>query len=290
MYRKFYLVNVNGTTQPLTDPSVKVFADNPSGLGFNTSTSFLRLGNDNLLTYEQYSMVTKSFDIRFYEKTIDGMYKQYNDFIKFLTAKPIYLLYEIIGKTYRMKVNVDSVSKSQIDYSNSMLTSSISMTPLSFWEDNVSNVVETSKSTTDGKHYVLTRPYYYGNVTTDNIEITSIGTLPASLQITIDGTVTNPQYNLYDENGTLYGSGRFIGTFDYVFVNADEADETIILKKDGTTLENPYNYQDLTVGKADEILVTFLQMKTGVNKLSFSLDAGFAGTVKLEWRNRYLSV
>lgn len=290
MYRKFSLVNGNGTTQLLTDTSVKVFADNPSGLGFNKSASYLRVGNDNLLTYEQAEMQSKSFDIIFYENTIDKMYKQYNDFVKFLSIKPIYLLYEIIGKTYRMRVNVESLSKTQISPDTSTLVCSFSMQPLTFWEDNISNVIETAKQVDSGKAYQLKRPYFYGNVSTDNISINSIGTMETPLKITINGATTNPQYNLYDENGELYGSGKFLGEFDSVYVNSSDSEEEIILKKNDSTIENPYNYQDLTVGSKDKVNVTFLKMRPGLNKMAFVLDAGFNGTVKIEWRNRYISV
>lgn len=290
MYRKFYLVNGNGTTQTLTDPKVKVFADNPSGLGFNTAASYLRLGNESLLTYQQYSMVQKNFDIKFYEDSIDKMYDQYNKFIKFLTIKPIYLLYEVNKKVYRMKVNVESLSKGQISHMDGMLTCQISMAPLTFWEDNVANIIEVTKQSLEGKSYELERPYSYGSLTTDNVEINSIGTLDAALKITITGAATNPQYNLYDENDTLYGSGKIIGQYDYISVDADEAEESIVLKKNGVIVENPYNYQDLTVGIPGETYVTFLKMKPGNNRMSFNLDAGFNGNIKIEWRNRYVSV
>ena len=289
MYRKFSLINGNGDTQTLTEPSERVFGHNPTGLGFTTSPSFLRLGNDNIKTYSQYDMNEKEMEILFYDETNEAKYKKYNDFIRFLVVEPIYLIYEINNKASRIKVHIDSLTKGEISHDDSMLHCNLTMSPMSFWEDNVPNVIETTRATSDGKSYELIRPYEYGSVTTDNIEINSVGTIDSPLIITIDGATTNPQYSLADEFGNVYGVGRFIGTFDKVVVNAEEAEEFIELSQGGVAIDNPYNYQDLSIGGNGKY-ITFLKMKTGQNKLIFSLDAGFNGLVRIEWRNRYVSV
>lgn len=282
-------MNGNGDVQTLTEPNDKVFGHNPTGLGFTTSPAFLRLGNDNIKTYSQYDMIEKELEILFYDDGNIVKYQKYNDFVKFIVIEPVYLIYEINDKAYRMKVHIDSLSKGEVNYEDSMLHCNLSMTPLSFWEDNLPNIIETSRSVDDGKSYPLTRPYEYGSVTTDNIEINSVGTLDSPLAITINGQTTNPTYEIRDEFGNVYGKGKFIGTFDKVVVNAEEAEETIELYQNGVLVVNPYNYQDLSIGDGKAYL-TFIKMKTGLNKLSFGLDAGFGGSVKVEWRNRYVSV
>lgn len=292
-YRKFSLVNGNNTTWTFADPSVKVFGTNPAGLGFATDSSFLRLGDDQLLTYEQYSMVEKTLDVIFYDDTLDKIYKKYNDFIKFLSYKDIYLLYETPGSStaYRMKVQVVSLSKGEVSPDNSALTCSLSMIPLTFWEDNIKNTIEVGNDTGEGgKSYPLERPYYYASSSASSIQIESIGTINAPVEISIIGSATNPQYSMFDEYDNLIGIGRFVGTFDSVYVNSDEAEESIVLMRNGVALENPYNYQDLTIGSPDESYLTFLKLQTGVNKIVFALDSGFDGSVKIEWRNRYVSV
>lgn len=292
-YRKFSLVNGNNATWTFADPNIKVFGTNPSGLGFSTDASFLRLGDDQLLTYEQYSMVEKTLDIIFYDDTLEKIYKKYNDFIKFLSYKDIYLLYQTPASStsYRMKVQVTSLSKGEVSPDNSALTCALSLLPMTFWEDNIKNTIEVSNDSGEGgKSYPLDRPYYYASSSASNIQIESIGTINAPVEITINGTATNPQYSMFDENDNLIGIGRFVGTFDSVYVNSDEAEENIVLTQGGVALDNPYNYQDLTIGQADESYVTFLKLQAGVNKIVFSLDAGFDGTVKIEWRNRYVSV
>lgn len=289
MIRKFSLMNGNGDVQTLTEPNDKVFGHNPTGLGFTTSPAFLRLGNDNIKTYSQYDMVEKELEILFYDDGNEAKYQKYNDFVKFIVIEPVYLIYEINNNAYRMKVHINSLSKGEVSHEDSMLHCNLSMTPLSFWEDNLPNIIETSRSVDDGKSYPLSRPYEYGSVTTDNIEINSVGTLDSPLIITINGQTTNPTYEIRDEFGNVYGKGKFIGTFDKVVVNAEEAEETIELYQNGVLVVNPYNYQDLSIGDGKTYL-TFIKMKTGLNKLSFGLDAGFGGSVKVEWRNRYVSV
>lgn len=292
--RKFSLTNANNTTWALTDPSFLSFGANPEGLGFAAESSYMRVGNDNLLTYSQYTMVEKSFDILFYGASREAEYKMYNDFIKFLVYEPIYLLYETPNSdtTYRMKVKVASLGKTEISPENSALVCPISLTPLSFWEDNLENTIVVSNDVgTDGKHYVLNRPYYYASSDTSNIPIPCRGTLDSPLQITITGSSTNPQYTLYDETDTAYGTGKFTGAFDSVYVNSEEADESIVLVRNGSPLSNPYNYQDLTVGSPDTIQVTFLKLRALTDsKMSLNLSSGFSGTVSITWRNRYLSV
>lgn len=292
-YRILSLVNGNNATWTLADPKTKVFGTNIAGFGFSTDASFLRLGDDQLLTYEQYSMVEKTMDIIFYDDTLEKIYKKYNDFIKFLSFKDIYLLYQTPASStsYRMKVQVSSLSKGEVSPDNSALTCALSLIPLSFWEDNIKNTIEVSNDAGEGgKAYPLERPYFYAASSASDIQIETRGTINAPVEISIIGEATNPQYSLFDENDNLIGIGRFVGTFDSVYVNSDEAEETIILMQNGVALENPYNYQDLTIGQADESYITFIKLQTGVNKIAFTLDAAFEGSVKVEWRNRYVSV
>lgn len=290
MIRRFSLMNGNGDVQTLTEPNEKVFGHNPTGLGFTTSPAFLRLGNDNIKTYSQYDMSEKTLEILFFDEGNDAKYKKYNDFVRFLVVEPIYLIYEINDKAYRLKVFINSLSKGEVSHEDSMLHCNLSMIPMSFWEDNLPNIIETTRTVTDdSKSYPLERPYEYGSLSTENIEINSIGTIDSPLKITITGNVVNPSYALADEFGNVYGIGRFIGSFDKIVVNAEEAEESIELYQDGILLENPYNYQDLSIGNGNSY-ITFLKMKTGLNKISFNLDVGFGGNVRVEWRNRYVSV
>lgn len=290
MYRKFSLVNGEGTTWELTNKDFPVFASNPSGLGFGTSTQSLRIGDESDVTYQQYLLSDVSFDIIFYGDNKE-IYKNYYDFVQFLLVKPIYLLYKTPASdnVYRRKVYGSSLSKTEITENNYM-SCTLNLSTQSFWEDNIEHIIVASKSTEgDGKSYPLSRPYYYAIVSTDSMELNSSGGLDTPIRIEINGTVNNPQYNLYDEKNELYGIGKFVGTFDKVIVDSDEFNETIELLNGAIFEPNPYNFQDFSIIDGTSQF-TFLKLKKGVNKMVFNLDSAFNGEVTIKWRNRYLSV
>lgn len=291
MVRKFSLINKNNATYDFTNPAMKVFAANPAGLGFVVDSSTLRLGNELIITEQQYEFVPKTFDIIFYGDTRAKMYGDYNKFVKFLSVGGIYLVYEVpsMATSYRIKVLVTELTKTEVK-DNGYMTCELSLMPLSFWEDSVKNVIEVNNATEESKHYELDRPYFYGTSGTDAISLNVLGTIESPLEITIDGNVSDPQYNLYNGEGELIGAGKFEGEYDYVYVNSAEAEEQIILSSNGVALEYPYNYQDLSIGVADQTKVTFMKLGIGLNTLSFVLGSTFEGTVKIEWRNKYVSV
>ena len=292
-YRKFKLVNGDGKEFNFTDPSYKVFADSPQGLGYSKTITSLRLGDDLLIPYSIFNLDQISFTIRFYDDKLADIYQKYNDFINFMSYKPLYLLYQKPNSFtwYRRRIETLSLGKTQVDYQNRMLSCPFTIQPLTFWEDDKANVIKISNNEqSNGKEYPITYPFSYAGKSFDNIDITTTGLLDMPLKITIDGTVTNPQYIIYDSKGTMYGTGKFIGTFDKLFINSDEAEEEIQLMRGGLIIDNPLSYQDLTIGSPNEIYVTFLKLKTGKSKLRFVLDSGFDGSVLIEWRNRYVTV
>lgn len=292
MYRRFRLLNAKNEILELTDKDYKVFGSNPQNLGFSKTLSMLRLGDENVLTYTLVNLDVITLELLFYDDTRSEIYQKYDDFMNFISYKPIYLLYQKPNSLnwYRRMIEIVSLSKTEV-LTDKMLHSNLQMQPLTFWEDNDKNVVEaTNQIEGDTKTYPITYPFKYGGSSLTNIPIVSLGMLDSPIEITIDGTVTNPQYVLYDDNDKIYGRGRFIGTFDKLYVNSKESEENIELTYNGLLLDNPLGYQDLTIGSPDEIYITFLKLKTGKSKLSFIVDQSFDGSVKVEWRNRYVSV
>lgn len=293
MYRKFSLTNGNSATWDFTEKTNSYFAANPSGLGLSISNSLLRLGNKQKLIEQTYEFIDKSFEVLFYGDTLDEIYYDYNKFVEFLSVGDISLIYDIPSQStsYRISVVVDMLDKTEVK-DNGIMSCGFTLTPLSFWEDNIKNVLNISSSASgdDGKAYPLTRPYKYAISSLNNIEIDILGTIESPLEITIEGTTTNPQYSLFNENGDVIGIGEFEGTFDKVYVNSDEVNEEIILSANNVELENPYNYQKIDIGDYETMKITFLNLQKNYNRLSFNLGSTFDGTVILEWRNRYISV
>ena len=294
MVRKFSLINADNATWDFTDPVEKVFAANPAGLGLALSADLLRLGNKQKVVDTQYEFINKTFDVLFYGDSLQAMYADYNRFIDFITVGGISLLYEIPSQDtkYRISVLVSELTKTEVK-DNGYMTCGLSLTPLSFWEDNEKRVIEISSSSavTEGKHYPLERPYFYGTSDFGDVEITITGNMETPFELTVDGETTDPQYSLYDSNNNLIGIGEFTGTFTKVYVNSDEIDEEIILKDGNDQLiAHPYNYQDLSIGDNETTKVTFFNLKKGYNRLVLNLGGTFEGTATIEWRNRYISV
>ena len=175
-----------------------------------------------------------------------------------------------------------------------MLHCNFSMQTLSFWEDDEVQIITVKNESSvgeDKKIYPITYPFKYGGNQLDKVVVNSSGTLSTPIEITIDGTVTNPQYILHDGySGDVYGRGKFNGTFDYVYVNSLEIAETIELIQNGGVVTNPYRYQDFSIGSPNEIQITFLKLNVGQSYFQFLVNDGFDGTITLKWRNRYVSV
>lgn len=292
MYRRFRLLNSRNQILELTDKKYKVFANSPQNLGYSKTLSLLRLGDENVLTYSMVNLDTITLEALFYDDSNSDKYQKYNDFVSFISYKPIYLLYQKPNSLnwYRRKIETLSLSKTEVS-TDGMMHCNYQMSPLTFWEDNEQNTIEVSSYTVgDGKVYPIEYPITYGGNSLSNISMVSLGALDSPLEITIDGTSTNPQFVLYDAQDNVYGRGRLVGTFDKVYINSKESEESIVLEYNGLVLSNPLGYQDLTVGSPSEIYVTFLKLKTGTSKMAFLLDQGFDGTVTISWRNRYVSV
>lgn len=293
-YRKFRIQNANGDFFELTDKNYKVFASRPNGLGFSKTISTLRLGNELALIYSMINLDQISFELLFYDDSLSDKYQKYNDFINFISHKPLYLFYQKPNSFnwYRRKYESLSLTKTEVDFDDGMLHCDYVVQPLTFWEDGTSQQMKfhISSEIQDGKIYPIEYPIIYGFNGSSSFDLNTLSLLETPLKLTINGTVTNPQYVLYDDKNTIYGRGKFIGTFDSIHVNSIESEEQIALLRNDLILDNPYGYQDLTVGNPSEIFVTFMKLKVGRSKFRFILDEEFEGDVILEWRNRYATV
>lgn len=292
MYRKFRLTNAIGQTFELTDKNFKVFANEPQGLGFSKTVSMLRLGDENLIYYLMYNLDQIQFELLFYDEGNSSKYQKYNDFINFLSFGDIYLQYQRPNSFvwYRRSIEVMSLSKSEVDYRDTMLHCPMVMTPLGFWEDDEQRVVNVTSEQEVGKNYPINYPFQYGGNTLSHIELIGEGALETPIELIVDGTVTDPQWLLYDNDDNIYGRGRLIGTFDYIYINSEEVNESISLMYNDMFLDNPLSYQDLTIGSPSEVYITFMKLKAGNNHLRVITNLGFEGDVTVRWRNRYVSV
>lgn len=292
VYRKFKLVNANNNEFTLTEKNFKVFANNPNGLGFSKSVSTLRLGDEELLLYSLVNLDNINFELLFYDDKLSDKYQKYVEFMQFISFKPLYLYYQRPNgfEWYRRRIEIVSLSKGEVSFEDSMLHCNLVMKSLGFWEDDIAEEIVLEKQEQLGKIYPITYPFTYGGNSFSGVDLISKGLLDTPLEIQINGTSEDAEWIIYDNNDNIYGRAKFNGTFDAIYVNSRESEEEIKLLYNGTFVDNPLSYQDLTVGSPNQIYITFLKLKVGRSKISFNFDLSFEGNVVIKWRNRYVSV
>lgn len=294
LHRNFQLINGNNVTYELSSNEIhKVFANSPEGLGYSKTISYLRLGDENLIAYSIFNLDDIDLEILFYDDKISSKYQKYQEFVSFLSFKPLYLLYNLPNSFnwYRRKVESISLGKTEVDHDDSILHCPFKLNTLTFWEDNNINSITVSRNLEgDGKIYPIEYPFKYGSLATDHILLTSKGMLASPLEITINGTVANPQIILYNSDDEVYGRTKLNGVFDKVYINSEDSNEKLELTRGGLLLDNPLGFQDLTIGSPNEVYITFLKLQTGTSYIRFVLDDDFDGDVQIKWRNRYVSV
>lgn len=286
--REFWLTNANNVKWSLNQ--AKTFAHEPEGLGYGIDITTVRLGNSSLITNESINLPSFTSEVVLLGGRISA-YQNYREFINFLAQKPITLHYlpPNTNESYHCACRVVSLTKTEYLTDNYM-SCPITIFRQSMWFDDQEHVIDAYNTQELGKQYPLQRPYHYGIVSTQNIVVYNDGMVDAPMKIEIFGECTDPMFSLYDSQNVKYGAAKIIGTYDYVMIDSDDVDEGIALERNGSTIPNAVNYQDLTVGDPREVYVTFLKLKAGSSTLVFSLDNSFSGYVRITWRNSYVTV
>ena len=301
-YRKFKLKNSLDQEYLLTDQNFKHFFNSPSGLGLNKDFNLLRLGNRNKVSKREYQFPTVRGELVFYDESNEDKYDAYNDFIRFASFYPLRLFYYIpsINKSQEeaesiyINCEVSSLDKSEVKNNDGTLRVPIQFQTFSFWVSSRESVAIINIDDADkGKFtFPLSFPFAFGTDPLRDLEINSTGTLNCPVIYRIEGECVDPYIRFFDEKGNEYGASKILGTYDYVEVNADEANEYITLRRNGVTIANPVNMQDLTIGNPDEeeFFLTFLKAKPGKTKISISFTNDFKGSIKFIWRDEYATI
>ena len=291
MVRQFYLENSLGKRYELTNKNFKHFLNEPEGFGFSKSLDVLRLGNNELITNEQYSMPNISGDILFYDD-VEKAYQDYLEFVNFVRYSPLKLYYlpPNLLFPYYIECNITQVDKSEYK-KEGFLSCPITIYGYTLWQNSQENILTVSNNENkDGKYYELIRPYHYSGNSLNSIEINNIGDVPVGFVFEILGSVTNPRL-VATQNGSIYGQLKLNGTFDYIMIDSNDLTETIYLENKGIVITNPLSYQDLSIadGVSD---ITFFKLKIGESKLSFSCDklSSFEGIVNFKWKDKKVSI
>lgn len=292
--RNFWLTNADDNRFELKGENITntiSFLNEPSGLGYSVALSTVKLGNTDIIMSEQYQLGSVAGDLIFIG-TVPEMYQQYQNLLTFLARKPITLHYcpPNTSDGYRCLIRVVSLEKTEVSAEDGVMHCPIQMYRQSMWYQDEPNRLDVDNSTADGKSYPLDIPYSYGALSLENIQLVNAGMTDTALKVEIFGETTNPEWDLFDEDGNKYGAAKITGTYDYVRVDSDDLNEEIYLERNGSVIANAINYQDLTVGSPQQVFVTFLKLQPGTSTLMFDLGDSFAGSVRITWSNAYVSV
>ena len=291
--RAFWLVNSKGERYDLL--STLTFLHEPKNLGFVKTIESLRLGNRAKLLNEEVSFLSVEGEVLFINDLISTEYEKYFEFVNFIKYKPLVLYYQTPNRNtpFHADIIITKLEKTEVDYEDSILHCPISMQMMSHWMDEPITQTYNGASAVNGKIYYVGQghehPYSYPGEALHNILLRNEGTEDTGLIITILDAITNPRLTISNSDGT-YGECKLTGSFDKVIVNAVDNIEELKLYLNGSELENPMNYQDLSVGNPEDISVTFLKLKPGDSSLSLYSNGNYLGRVMIEYTPMYATV
>lgn len=294
MYRKFWLENGAGDKYDLTNIDETGFLNQPSQLGATADLQLIRLGNSQKASSIQWQLVPIQGEVIFKCKGSNPeIYQEYRDFFDFTSKYPIYLHYQtpaMSNTSMFREVVLTMIEKTEISSEMQTLVCPIAMMPLTMWLDANEFIVEVDVSRDVGKKYSLKRPYYYSQSNAENVVLHNTSNMMIPIIVEIYGECIDPSYYLYDATGKLYGVGKFIGEFDYVYVNSNNLDEDIKLSNKGEYLPNATAYQDATIGIPNQTFLTFVYLRQGTNTMKFLFNNEFKGKVIVRYRGNYATV
>lgn len=289
MYRKLWLVNGNGEQFTFTEQNSKAFLNNISGMGFSKTINTTSYGNALKVNSSSYSFMQIGGEILFYDK-VNKAYEDYFNFIKFISLEPLKLFYLPPNTLTPYFCDVELLTANKGEYNtNGTLSVPVSLQTKTHWlTSEKTEIVLTNGIVGVGKHYDLTRDYYYVGTNLSGYEITNNGSDEIGIEVLIEGDVTNPIWSL-SQNGETYGTCKITGSYDVVRVNSVDSEEEIYLELDGSTIANPSRYQDLSISGG---VLTFIKLKTGTSTFAFSCGniESFTGTVTIKFNQSYISV
>lgn len=293
-YRKFWLVNGENEEYDITNFYHTALAINPAGLGATAAVSTTRLGNSRMANSLQWELKDITLDLLFVNNENNAAaYDQYKKFLHFVSKLPLNLYYQtpdMANTSYFKEVIITNIDKTEVSIETSTLNCPITITPLTMWKSSAETIVEVSARKGNGKDYTLRRPYIYAGDDLDNVVLNNNSNISIPMIIEIYGVCENPHYALYNYKLEQYGAGRFLGTFDYVYINSEDLNEDIQLQKDGAFLPNAISHQDPTVGMQGQTYLTFLYLAPGKNIMRFNFANNFKGKVSIRMRDSYVSV
>lgn len=198
--RKFYLIDKSTGKGFDLNQIRKAFLVNPSGLGFEYSTGYTRIGNRFVRNYKNDKQVA------FEGKIVCASAHPYRDIGEFLnfieTMREPTIMYKTEAGTYYKDMDIIALEKTEIE--GGALQCPITFMPLTLWySENIEQILSDGMTGAEGKTYDYRYSYRYGSAQNRAILTNNDGSDDAGLTVEISGPVTNPYIRMVQNDGKI---------------------------------------------------------------------------------------
>lgn len=205
MVREFKLVNEKGQEYSLMDIENYCLLTEPDGLGYGYTTEYEQLGNtfiSNLRRIEQGQIngIVNFLKYDNYKKMIDFI--EQSESLKFSYKVPL----KSGAKEYFKDVQIQNITKTEIQ-PNSVISESITFDCLSLWYEEKSTIF-TIESREDEIRWDFKWDSRFAGYDSRKLSFVNQGHVEAPILVEIDGSLENPQIDLYIDR-QLYQSVNF---------------------------------------------------------------------------------
>lgn len=310
--RSFWIINSQGTRYDLTKENGTVFLSDPEGLGFKKNYTSQRVGNSELITSTEFAMLDIEGELLFLDSINGVKYQAYENFIQFAKFKPLELHYETPNNidSYHCEILFIQADKGEVGQDGILRVPVVLHRTTDWLTDTTYVHILTNDPVGMGKFhnaqgdspYMLfyddteyvgdsaKAHYSYSGLDLDDTVIYNEGTDEIGFQIEVDGEIQNFSFSLA-QNGEIYGKCKINGTYDKIRIDSVERSESLYLEINGSSVTNPEQYQDFTIGNGLAFL-TWCKFKVGETHITISAGnlETFDGTIKITYNKSYVTV
>jgi hypothetical protein len=286
--RNFTLTNNNGISYDLQ--TKKRFLINPSGLGYEESTTYQNFGAHYAPLDEGLAQGVIDASIVFVGASRSEIYNKFYEFAKFARCNPLVMQYTPIFDTFFRQCRISKLNKTEI--SNGALQIDVQIACITPWYKTKSDY--NSGVAGGGKQYALQESglygYNYDYTYSDNIiqsvTIDNDGFEESPCKFVIYGYAVNPTWNHY-VNGELFATGKADITV--------AANHKLVI--DTTTI--PYTMRELDMTNnlirdcyqlSDFSTERFIRLQPGKNRISLSHSGSNIVTVAVDAQIEFAAV
>lgn len=277
--RKFYLINELNTRYDLQDIQTNGFLASPSGLGYSTNITYVKVGN---------AFLEDSRELQ--QGTIDGSvyfngYAEYQGFVNFIeSSEQLRMIYQPLDVEYFRDVDFASIAKNELDPTTGCLICPIQLKckGLYYTEDNKRFIMEQLEGES---RYNVTYPFKFNDYSTVGVTYNNTGHSEADLLAEVYGYVIDPILELY-VNNILKHRVTFnitVQSGQKLLYSSKDGDNYVILEAADGTQTNVINCLDLANDN-------FFKMPKGISTVNLGSDSGVLSKVIFHIMTRYKGV